>query len=93
MQYLLTHAEFDELQQKAKDGEQFLKDRHLLRDLRAKVMELARFTCFHDLDEKEYSKRYVDEGYCDPCPLSFCSNEGKEARYKMCGHDTKLYSK
>lgn len=97
MQYLLTTEEYEKLINKASvsalNADTVGLQKNLITDLRSKIMEQAKFTCFHDLSDAEYCKKYVDEGYCDPCPLSFCSNEGKETKHKMCGHDSKLYSK
>lgn len=97
MQYILTAEEFEKLKTEAhlsavrEDTVRLQAD--LIQDLRTKVMELEKFTCFHDLSDEEFSKTDVDEGYCDSCPLSFCENEGKNTSHKMCGRGSRLFSK
>ena len=95
MQYVLTQEEYDKINKAGEEGEMFKKhfqkSTPLIQDLRTKIMELAQFKCYHDLPEN--TDVYVDEGYCDECPLSFCSNEKKEMKFQMCPHDSKLYSK
>ena len=97
MKYVLDEEEYTKLKERA-NSSATLEDvaklqKELIQDLRKKVMELGEFRCFHDLSDEELGSEYVDEGYCDRCPLSFCENEGKKANHRMCGHSSKLYSK
>jgi hypothetical protein len=95
MQYLLSEEEYAKLKEAAhlsavrEDTVRLQSE--LITDLRKKVMELGEFRCFHDLPDD--SLVYVDEGYCDDCPLSFCENESKKTKYKMCGRGSTLHSK
>lgn len=97
MQHILSNEEFTEFQRKLNEHGVFKTDleyeRQIMKDLRTKIMELAKFRCYHDFTEEESKKIYVDEGYCDDCPLSFCTNEKKVMRFHMCNRKEKLFSK
>ena len=97
MEYILTAAEFEELRKKATNHDVAVQqsriDRDIADDLRAIVFTKSGFKCFHDLSEKERETTYVDEGYCDDCPLSFTENETKKMKWNLCPHKNHLYSK
>lgn len=89
MQYLLTEEEYKRL---TKNYDKEFTDT-LLQNLRTKILELAKFKCFHDLPEEEYNDSRIEDGYCDGCPLSFCENKDKKCSFSMCPHENRLFSK
>lgn len=89
MQYLLTQEERNGLV----PCEQLTEQKDISNALRRKVFQVSGKKCFKDLTADERRKTYVDEGYCDSCPLSFCKNEDEEMKYEMCGQKGALYSK
>ena len=94
MQYLLTEDEFKVYEKGKALLLQQGGNNQLLIDLRAKIIELGEFKCYHELsNEALVHGEPIDEGYCDPCPLSFAENDGKGQKYRMCPHERKLYSK
>lgn len=95
MQYLLTEEEIKEFNQLKKQQESVESDRVVLKQLRKKIMKEAKFTCYHDLTSEQKEEQYVDDGYCDECPLSFCHgiNDDLGASHRFCPHQEHLYSK
>lgn len=61
-------------------------------DLRKVIFKITKFKCFHDLTADEKKTAWVDEGYCDSCPLSFPENEDIKNNFRLCNRNT-LYSK
>jgi hypothetical protein len=96
MQYLLSREEYKDLIEKSDIGERSAdtvdKQKALIQDLRTKILEQAKYTCYHDVPPNS-PEVYIDDGYCDDCPLSFCENEEKKMKYHMCGRPSHLYSK
>ena len=89
MKYLLTEEEYNELSGRYPRE----KIDPLLADLRAIILRNAKFKCYRDLTPEEQEKTYVDDGYCDTCPLSFCKNKEMSSKYQLCDSKYHLYSK
>jgi hypothetical protein len=88
MQYILTEEEFERV------GSMY-DPKHIdpmIADLKTIIFRNVNFKCYHDLTDEEEKDTYVDNGYCDDCPLSFVQNRKIKTIRLLCSRE-KLYSK